>query len=279
MTPAAPGANPDAWSKENNSLKVHDSVVVVTGASAGIGWATAERLAAAGANVVVTARRAERLQTLVASLAAYPGKQLALAGDIGRESFAHELIAHTVATFGRIDVLVNNAGVGHKGPLSTLPAADMRTLLDTNVLGLLYATQAAVIRMKEQRRGQIINISSIVGQRPLPDSTLYCASKTAVNFISRGLRMELRPHNITVTTVYPGLTDTEFATARLGGRAGNRFGLRGVSPERVGQAIVRAIARNRTEVFVTWYDWLFVHLNRLFPRTLDALFARATKWS
>lgn len=260
-------------------MKVQNSVVVVTGASAGIGAATVECLAQAGANVVITARRAERLAQLVDRLAVYPGRRLAVPGDIRDESFAHTLLAQTVAEFGHADVLINNAGLGHRSSLADVPAEHMRTILDTNVLGLMYATQAAVPYMKSQGRGQIINISSLAGQRPLPYRGMYCASKTAVNFLSRGLRMELRPYHIIVTLVYPGLTATEFADARLGEPAGAPFGLRGIPPERVARAIVKAIRYGHTEVYVTLYDWLLAHINRLFPRTIDWLLSRVIKFT
>jgi short-subunit dehydrogenase len=250
-------------------VEIRNSVVVVTGASAGIGRATAVALVQSGANVVVSARRAERLQQLADDLAEEPGRCLVVAGDVQEETFAQALIARTVAEFGRVDVLINNAGLGHRSPLAEIPLADMQTIWNTNVMGLMAATQAAVAHMKQQGGGQIINVSSIVGQRPLPGSGVYCASKTAVNFLSRTLRTELRPYHITVTLVYPGLTATEFADAKLGQSGRNRFSLKGVPPRRVAQAIVKAIRYGRTEVYVTWYDWLFVHVNRLFPRTID----------
>ena len=255
-------------------MDLENKVVIVTGASAGIGKATAVALAEAGANVVLVARREDRLGALAAELATQPGKRLVAAGDIRQESFALLLVERTLAEFGRLDVLVNNAGLGHRSLLADMPPEDMRTLIETNVLGLLYLTQAALGPMQKQRYGQIINVSSIVGQRPVPNNALYCASKTAVNFISRSLRMECRPYNIKVTTVYPGLTMTEFGLARLGEKGTNRFGLQGVAAERVAAKILRAIRRGQTEVYITWYDWLFVHLNRLFPRLTDWIVAR-----
>ncbi|MCA9970503.1 MAG: SDR family NAD(P)-dependent oxidoreductase [Anaerolineales bacterium] len=254
-------------------MQIKNSVVIVTGASAGIGRATAVSLAQRGANVVLNARRAERLQELAAALAAYPGRRLVVPGDIGQPATAETLVAETLATFGRVDVLINNAGVGHNSPLTAIPPADMRTILDVNVLGLLYATQAVVPHMRRQGYGQIVNVSSIISQRPEVRSGMYTASKTAVNFVSRSLRMELRPAHITVTLVYPGLTATEFADAKLGKSGGNRLGLRGVPSERVAERILTAITANQTEVYITWYDWLFTHLNRLFPRITDRLYS------
>ena len=250
-------------------MEIKGRVVIVTGASAGIGQATAVSLTQSGAHVVITARREARLQSLATELAYSPGTVLAISGDIQDESFAQTLVARTVAKFGRVDVLINNAGLGHRSPLADMPLTDMQTIWNTNVTGLMATTQAAVAQMKQQGSGQIINVSSIVGQRPLPSSGVYCASKTAVNFLSRSLRMELKPDNIIVTLVYPGLTATEFASARLGEQGSSRFGLKGVPAERAAQAIIKAIRYGRTEVYISWYDWLFAHANRLFPRLLD----------
>lgn len=273
--PGGPGDKRGSGSRVRlNPVQIEGSVVIVTGASAGIGKATAERLAIAGANVVATARRQERLEQLVASLASRPGRLLAVPGDIREEGFAAELIGQTVAEFDRVDVLINNAGLGHRNPIATMSPADMHTIIDTNLMGLLYLTQAAVTHMNTQGGGQIINVSSIASQRPLPESALYCASKAAVNFVSRSLRMELKGDNIVVTLVYPGRTLTEFGEARLGRKGVNPSGLARVSADRAAEAIVKAIRTGRREVYVNWYDWLFAHLNRLFPQTTDWITAR-----
>ncbi len=254
--------------------KLANQVVIVTGATAGIGRETAVLLTKAGASVMATGRREQRLAELAAACSGYPGTIKTMAGDIGEEAFAHALVAETVAVFGKLDVLVNNAGVGHNSTLAEMPMPDMKRIFDTNVFGLMAATQAAVVQMKHQGNGRLINVSSIVGQSPLPNSGAYCASKTAVNFLSRTLRMELRPHNIKVTIVYPGLTDTEFADAKLGRQGRNRFGLRGVPAERVGRAIVRGIENGNPEIYITPTDWLLTHINRLFPHTLDFVLGR-----
>lgn len=256
---------------------VHGRTIIITGASAGIGRATAVTLAQAGANVVLTARRADRLAELAAELAAAPGHCLVVPGDISQEGFAAHLVAQTMAAFGRVDVLVNNAGLGHRSPLLDLAPTDARTILDVNLLGVLYAVQAVVPPMQQMGGGQIINVSSIVGQRPLPLSGVYCASKTALNFFSRTLRFELRPSHITVTLVYPGLTATEFAQSRFGDKQNNRWGHTGLPATRVAHAIQRAIEKQQTEVYITWYDWLFTHLNRLFPRLTDWLLSHLTQ--
>lgn len=255
-------------------MNVHDSVVLVTGASSGIGRATAVALAKSGAHVIITARRAERLDELLTKLADYPGLAMAIPGDIQDTNFGRLLIQQVISEYGRLDVLINNAGIGHKSTLASMPMTDMAVIFNTNVLGIMALTQAAVSHMKGQGHGQIINISSIVGQRPLPLSGAYCASKAALNFLSRSLRMELRPFNITVTTIYPGLTRTEFGQSKLGNPGPNRNWLKGMPAERVSKAIIKAMRNGRTEVYVTWYDWLFSHMNRLWPRTIDWIVSR-----
>jgi len=175
-------------------------------------------------------------------------------------------------------VLVNNAGIGHHGWLAEMSLADMRTVFDTNVMGLLYVTQAAIRQMKKQGSGHIINVSSIVSHRPLPYNAVYCASKAAVNVASRSLRMELRPFNIAVTVVYPGRTITEFGDARLGRKGSHPSRIGRVSADRVARCIARAIGRRSSEAYVTWGDWLFVQLNRLFPRSTDLFASQLVKW-
>lgn len=257
-------------------MELRELVVIVTGASAGIGAATARVLAEQGANIVLTARRAEKLTVLEAQLAEYAGRRHIMAGDISDEMFCRELVAETVAEFGRVDVLINNAGVGHWDALAEIPAAHLQTVTAVNLYAPIWTTQAAIPHMLTQGRGQIINVSSIVGQRPLQKSAVYCASKTALNFVTRSLRMELHNTPIIVSLVYPGATTSEFQDSRMGyeGKAQRKFE---VSAEAVAQAIAKAIEKGKTEIYVTRFDWLFTHLNRLFPRLLDWVFAKVLR--
>ncbi len=258
-------------------MHVAGSPVIATGASAGIGAATARALAQRGAQVVLSARRAERLAALADALAAYPGERLVLPGDIQDPAYCRQLVETSVAHFGRLDVLINNAGLGHRSPISRITPLSARAIFNTNVLGLLDLTQAALPHLLRQGRGQIINISSIVSQRPLVDNGVYAASKSAVNFISRALRMELAGTPIVVTLVYPGMTATEFHTALLDNPGRSRFDWLRVTPERVAQAIARAIEKERREVYITPIDWGIVHLSRLWPRTTDWVVTRIGK--
>ncbi len=256
-------------------MNLQERVVIVTGASAGIGWATALALGQAGTHVVATARRAERLQQLAEQFAPFNGRILIIPGNIQEEIFCQQLIAQTIAEFGHVDVLINNAGLGHKSNIADMSAEDVQTIWDTNVSGLLYASQAAIAQMKQQGYGRIVNVSSIVGERPLPKSGVYCASKTAVNFLSRSLRMELRPYHIDITLVYPGRTITEFGDVLLGEQGSNPSSLGRVNANRVAHKMVQGIKNGRSEIYITWSDWLFVQLNRHFPRLTDWLVAFA----
>ena len=256
-------------------MDLQERVIIVTGASAGIGWETVLALGRAGAHVVATARRESRLQQLAEQFASFNGRILTIPGNIQEESFCHQLIEQAVAEFGHLDVLINNAGLGHKSNVADIPAADAQTIWDTNVSGLLYASQAAIVQMKQQGHGRIVNVSSIVGERPLPLSGVYCASKTAVNFLSRALRMELRPYNIDITLVYPGRTITEFGDALLGESGSNPSSVGRVTADRVANKMVKGIKNGRSEIYITSSDWLFVQLNRHFPRITDKLIAFA----
>ena len=181
---------------------------IVTGASSGIGEATARRLAAAGCNVTLAARREARLEKLAAEL----GKNaLSIPTDITDAAGCETLVARTLEHFGGLDILVNNAGLGFYGPIAEGNPEDWRTMFEVNVLGLLYVTRSAVQNMIENGSGDIVFISSISGRRvPTPESTVYAATKHAVNAIAEGLRMDLSENGIRSIAVEPGLVKTEF---------------------------------------------------------------------
>jgi NADP-dependent 3-hydroxy acid dehydrogenase YdfG len=185
-------------------------VAVVTGASSGIGEATAEALAAEGASVVVAARRQDRLADLVTRVEGAGGKVLAAECDIADEAQAHGLIRKAEEEFGRVDILVNNAGVMLLSTVSKGLSDEWRRMFDVNVLGLLYTTDAAIETMKRQGGGHLVNISSVAGRKVTRDSSgVYAGSKFAVGAISEGLRQELLEDNIRVTIVEPGAVATE----------------------------------------------------------------------
>ena len=184
-------------------------VALVTGASSGIGAATALALAQAGATVAVSARRADRLAGLVAQIEAAGGKALALPGDMAVEADALKTVEDTVAKLGRVDILINSAGVMSSGGVENADLADYRRVMDINLMGTLYTCSAAVPHMLAQGGGDIVTISSLAGRKGGPFTSAYSASKHAVNAMTDAMRQELGDRNIRVTILMPGATATE----------------------------------------------------------------------
>src|SRR3712207_6614211 len=190
--------------------KLDGKVAVVTGASSGIGEAAVRSLAAEGAAVVVGARRKGRLDGLVEEVAKEGGKATAVSCDVTDEEQAQGLVQRAVEEYGRIDIVVNNAGVMLLSEVGKGLSDQWRTMFEVNVLGLLYATEAAIRVMKEQGSGHLVNVSSVAGRKVTRTSNgVYAGSKFAVNAISEGLRQELIEDNIRVTIVEPGAVATE----------------------------------------------------------------------
>jgi NADP-dependent 3-hydroxy acid dehydrogenase YdfG len=188
-----------------------NAVVAITGASSGIGAATARLLAQRGARVVLGARRTDRLQSLVEAIRARGGIAHAIALDVTRRDDVEAFVAHAVGLHGRIDALVNNAGVMLLSRLDALCVDEWERTLDVNVKGVLYGIAASLPRMRAQHRGHIVNIASIGAHRAYPGAAVYCASKFAVWAISEALRLEHLDGELRVTTVSPGTTESELA--------------------------------------------------------------------
>src|ERR671917_1594958 len=190
--------------------KLDGKVAIVTGASSGIGEATAEALAAEGAAVVVAARREDRLTDLVGRIEANGGRVLAAVCDVTDEGQAHGLIRKAQEEFGSVDILVNNAGVMLLSKVGKGLSDEWRRMFDVNVMGLLYATDAAIEVMKRQGGGHLVNVSSVAGRKVTRDASgVYAGTKFAVGAISEGLRQELLEDDIRVTIVEPGAVATE----------------------------------------------------------------------
>src|SRR6187551_1865500 len=188
-------------------------VVIVTGASAGIGEATARRLVRGGATVVISARRQDRLEFLARELDPSGERVLAVAGDITQDADRRRLVGAALARYGRIDALVNNAGYGTRGPVEIVPVELIRKNFETNVFSLVALTQLVVPAMRERGSGCIVNIGSVAGRIARPLSSVYDATKHALEALTDGLRGELQPFGVRVTLVRPGFIITEFVDA------------------------------------------------------------------
>jgi short-subunit dehydrogenase len=185
-------------------------VVIITGASAGIGAETARRLARGGAKVVLNARRQDRLDAIKSEIEAAGGTALAIAGDVTSPEDRERLVQETLKAYGHIDGLVNNAGYGQRGPLEIVSVESIRKNFETNVFSLIALTQLVMPIMRGQSSGTIINISSVAGRIARPFSSVYDATKHALEALSDGMRGELAPFGVRVVIVEPGFIITEF---------------------------------------------------------------------
>lgn len=224
-----------------NDMK--DKVIVITGASSGIGEETAKLLASKGARVVLAARRVERLDALVAEIKESGGSAIAKATDVSRREDLDALIELAVSEYGQVDVLINNAGIMPVAPMAMVKVDEWDRMIDVNVKGLLYGIAAALPGMKKRGEGHIINVASVAGHKVLPNFTVYCATKHAVRAISEGLRME-NP-DLRVTTISPGLIKTELedSTPDEAIRQGVKdfYSQHAIPPSSISQAIAYAI--------------------------------------
>ncbi len=184
-------------------------IVVITGASSGLGEATARHLAAEGAAVVLGARRVDRLQALADDITKQGGKALANETDVSDRRQVQRLVDDAIRAFGRIDVMLNNAGLMPQSLLERLKVDEWDRMIDVNIKGVLYGIAAALPQMIEQKSGHIINVSSVAGHRVGPGSAVYSATKHAVLALSEGLRQEVKAYNIRTTVISPGAVATE----------------------------------------------------------------------
>ena len=229
------------------SLK--NKIVFITGASSGIGRSCVKAFAAQGARLILAARRAERLEKLAVELKTEHGPDiLVLKLDVRDPEAVAAAVAGLTAEWAAIDVLVNNAGLSrgldklHEGKLQ-----DWDEMIDTNIKGLLYVSRAVIPGMVARGRGHVINIGSIAGREVYPSGNVYCATKFAVNALTKGMRLDLNGTGVRVSTVDPGLTETEFSVVRFhgdAGRAGKVYqGYAPLAPEDIADAVVYCATR------------------------------------
>lgn len=254
-------------------MDLQDRVVVVTGASSGIGAETARAFAQAGAKVVLAARSAAQLDALAAELGAE--RALAVPTDVTDRAQVAELVRRTLERFGRIDVLVNNAGVGLAGPVATVSPEGLQQAFAINVLGPLALMQAVAPHMRKPDGGLIINVSSMVTRLTIPTIGGYRATKYALNALSDNARVELARDHIRVISVYPNVTDTAFFDNTID--AGDRSDLssgrmrRRQPPAHVAQRIVAGARSEPREVFMSRGDRAAALVGTLLPRLFERL--------
>jgi short-subunit dehydrogenase len=251
-------------------MQLRDRIVVITGASMGIGEALTREFLARGAQVMMSSRDLSRLEQARARVDSLD-RTAVFACDVSKRTETDALVAATRERFGRIDVWVNNAGYGILDSITAMSMQECRRLFDTNVFGAIQCMQAVVPIMKSQGSGAIANISSIVGHLPIPHMGAYSATKHALNAISQAARLELEPAGIRVISVCPGRIRTNFGANTVVGSEGKRLGEsnQGITAERCARAIVRGCEREAREVFVPWHGWWLSRLYELAPQVVE----------
>jgi|SRR5262252_3041863 len=251
-------------------MEISGKVVVVTGASMGIGEAVAKVFADQGASVVLLSRDASRAEA-ARHRVGHTDRTVALACDVRHREEIDRVLGLTLHHFERIDVWVNNAGVGMRDTVSDMEMADCRELFETNLLGAIACIQAVVPLMRDAGGGTIINISSVAGHIPLAFGGAYSATKFAMNAVGKAARLELQPHRIHVMTVCPGYVATDFGANMVANRRGETRpkSVRGISAERVARAVYNGYRKQKREVIVPWTMHPVVKFYQLFPALVE----------
>lgn len=255
-------------------MNLTGKIVIVTGASSGIGEATAREFAKVGAKVVLAARRVNKLQALAEEITAMDtgAEALVVQADLSKLEDIQSMIEQTLEKYGRIDVLVNNAGFGRLDWLENLdPVKDIQAQIDVNVMGVIQTTRQVLPVMIKQRKGSIINMCSMAGLVGTPTYTIYAASKHAVHGFSEALRREVKPWGIDVSLIYPGGVVTEFTQ-----HAGIKRKTSAKTPdfmlltaEQVAQAVVKLVHRPQRMLVIPWLLNVTVFMNKIFPGLVD----------
>jgi short-subunit dehydrogenase len=258
---------------------MQNKVIFITGASSGIGYATALAFARRGAHVAVTARRADRLAALEAAVAALPtphGEVLALTADVRDGAALTAAVEGAVARFGRLDALIANAGIGHRGAVVDALWEDLDTVIRTNIDGVLHSIRAAAPALR-QSRGHIVIVSSVTAGMTAPYTAIYAATKTFVSSLAASLRLELEADGVTVTDLRLGRTATEFNDKRLGGKRASSGVVSSMPVERVAEAVVRAVERRERVTVLRPLDRLIMLGSALVPGVIGRLAKRQYK--
>ena len=257
--------------------KFEGQVVLITGASSGIGAALAREFAREGAHTVLVARRIERIEALAAELTAGGRRALAVCGDVTRDGDMERAVDLARKEFGRLDAAVANAGILVRGQILTLTLDDYRRQLETNTFGVLRTVMAALPALRETQ-GRLVLIGSLIGMVSIPGGTPYCMSKFAINGLSDGLGHELAPQGISVTQVMSGFVDTEIYTSVPLRRQPHPLIV--LTADQVARRIVTATYRRKRCLMLPWPTKMAIFLQRHFPwlvyLAIERAFRKAT---
>lgn len=242
-------------------MKLKDKVIVITGASSGIGREVSARLAEKGAKLALLGRRLPELEASAGEFEKSGAGAIAIRTDVTSRDDVNGAVNEAVKKFGKIDVVINDAGIGHYAPLETMKLDEFEYMLRVNIFGPLYMIQAAVPHLKASK-GMIVNISSGLSKRALPFLSAYGSTKAMLNMMSDGLRMELKSYGVRVLTYNPPATDTPFIKNRMGG-------MKLAPAKRVAASIVDAIEKEKREVSESGF---LSFMNFFAPKMLDNLF-------
>lgn len=253
------------------SISLQDKVAVITGASSGIGKETALAFAREKSTVVLASRNEQKLKELAEEIKNENANVLVIKTDVSKQEDIENLVKKTMDTYGKIDILVNNAGFGIHASVEDTPVKDMQDIVDTNFMGPYYAMRLVVPIMKKQGFGRIMNVSSVIGKRGIGFSSAYCASKFALIGLTESVQVELRNSPVKVSTICPGLTDTNFGfNMREPVRESKEnTWANGVPALKVARAIVRCAKNPKREVYISWYDHAMVYVNALCPGFIE----------
>jgi len=260
------------------SSRFNEQVVLITGASSGIGAALARRFAGEGAHVVLVARRLERIESLAQELTAGGRRSLAVEGDVTRDGDLERAVELARKEFGRLDVAIANAGILVRGRIVTLTLDDYRKQLETNTFGVLRTVMAAIPALRETK-GRVVIIGSLIGMVSIPGGTPYCMSKFALNGLADGLGHELALDGISVTHVMSGFVSTEIYDKVRLRRPPHK--LIALTPTQAAARIVVAVHRRKRTFILPWPTKAAIFLQRHFPwlvyRAIDRAFRKATR--
>jgi NADP-dependent 3-hydroxy acid dehydrogenase YdfG len=231
----------------SDSDNITGKVVVITGASSGLGEAAARHLSARGAPVVLGARRRDRLTALADELTGKGGQAVAVATDVTDRAQVQRLVDAAVRAYGRVDVMINNAGLMPQSPLGRLKTSEWDRMIDVNIKGVLYGIAAALPYMERQKAGHFINVASVAGHKVRAGGAVYSATKHAVRVISEGLRQEVKPFGIRTTVISPGAVDTELPDTitepDVAERMKKFYADQAISADSFGRAVIFAISQ------------------------------------